>query len=1057
MKNVTYISASAGSGKTYELTERLKEVILGGKAKAQEVILTTFTNAAAGEFKEKAKAKFFESGNVKEANALDQALIGTVDSVANNFVNRYWYLLGLSPKLNVITKEDERLYVAESLSSLPAKEESDFFCNFAETFKIKEERSSVINYDFWKNDLKIIFDEARNYDIKDFSQSIAASKKNIESLTSENIKLNFDREELLLRLSAIEEIIFEEKESGAKNTRSEELEKFKRVVNNPLKTQLEIGFALYEMITRGKYTTKKYQESDDYNELDLASQKIWICKEVRDMQFTYIDYIFKIAKVWQEKYAAYKKEKHIIDYIDMEEYFYKLITNDEYRSVQEDIKKTYKYLFVDEFQDSSPRQIKIFDRLSELVKESIWVGDYKQAIYGFRGSDLALVKAVTDRIENLNGRVNESLSTSHRSWPPVVDTCNKVFLPAFSDILRKEEVELSVWDKLEKEYNESNKKDCLKAWPLYVQNDGKKSDLKAADVLASNIAGMIKDENILPKDIAVLARTNNELTNVASALKNFNIPSYVGDGDFKESPEIILLTSMLSLIVNPWDTMARSKIAFLTKESYGAARILDERIESLHENESDGDFLSEIPLIEKLLSKRNEYTSLSLAGLVENLIVEMDLYNLVKSWPDSDSSANIFATVIKIAGDYENHCIQMNLPCTIYGFIDYIQSVEIKSAGNSEGVQLFTYHGSKGLEWKNVILLSLDGDILEENNMIRKNIYGIHTYHEVLPSKDNPYPPMIISLLPWIFSLKKNLPQNVKEKMLSTPDFKKKEDAVLQEEKRLLYVAMTRPVERLILTASEKNTFLRLRELGINAVESLPETSTFDLLRIGNQFIIEEPYDAKDWKFKSWEKMILNISGQKRDFKKRSQSPSLYQSEKKFNVKMIFDRNKRIALASSNDEMDKVGTCIHDIYCLLEKNKAEDFVKKIILNHHMENILTEPGEILAAWNSLENFLTENYGRKIKSFHELPFKQMFQDQIFTGSIDLLWETEKGVVLVDYKSYPGDKSDVVNPCHKHYAAMYSPQMECYERALKACGKKVLSKIIYYHILGIAVELF
>ncbi len=1057
MKNITYISASAGSGKTFELTKRLKEVILSGKAKAQEVILTTFTTAAASEFKEKAKAKFYESGNVKEANALDQALIGTVDSVANNFVNRYWYLLGLSPKLNVISKEDERLYVAESLSTLPSKEESVFFCNFADTFKIKEDKSSVINYDFWKDDLKKIFDEARAYDIKDFFQSIAASKKLIESLTSENIKLNFDREELLLRLAAIEEIICEEKESDAKNKRIEKLEKFKRIVNNPSKTQLEIGFALYEMTSIKEYTTKKYQENEDFNELGMDSQKVWICKEVRDMQFTYIDYIFKIAKVWQEKYAAYKKEKHIIDYIDMEDFFYKLITDDKYKCVQEDIKKTYKYLFVDEFQDSSPRQIKIFDRLSELVEESIWVGDYKQAIYGFRGSDLALVKAVTDRIENLNGRVNESLSTSHRSWPPLVDTCNKIFLPAFSDILRKEEVELSVWDKLEKEYNESNKKDCLKAWPLYLENDGKKTGSKAADVLASNIARMIKDENILPKDIAVLARTNKELTNIASALKEFNIPSYVGDGDFKNSPEIILLTAMLSLVVNPQDTMARSKIAFLTQDSYGAATILDEKIESIHEGKSDGDFLSEIPLIQKLLSKREVYKSLSLACLVENLIVEMDLYNVVKCWPDSDSSANIFATVIKNAGDYESHCIQMNLPCTIYGFIDYIQSVEIKSAGNSEGLQLFTYHGSKGLEWKNVILLSLNDDILEEKSMIRKNIYGIHTCHEVLPSKDDPYPPMIITLLPRIFSIKRNLPQNVKERLLSNPDFKKKVDAVLQEEKRLLYVAMTRPVERLVLTVSQKNPFLRLRQLGINALDSLPETSTCDLLGIGNQFVIEEPYDAKDWKFKSCEKMILNISGQKGDFKKRNQSPSLYKSEKKFNVKMIFDRNKRIPLASSNDEMDKVGTCIHDIFCVLEKNKDEDFVKKIILNHHMENILTEPGEILAAWNGLENFLTENYGRKIKSFHELPFKQKFQEQIFTGSIDLLWETEKGMVLVDYKSYPGNKGDVVDPSHKHYAAIYSPQMECYERALKAGGKNVLAKIIYYHVLGIAVELF
>ena len=68
----------------------------------------------------------------------------------------------------------------------------------------------------------------------------------------------------------------------------------------------------------------------------------------------------------------------------MEEYLLELITNPKYECVQEDVKSTYKYLFVDEFQDCSPTQIKIFDRLSDLVEQSIWVGDYKQAIYGFR-------------------------------------------------------------------------------------------------------------------------------------------------------------------------------------------------------------------------------------------------------------------------------------------------------------------------------------------------------------------------------------------------------------------------------------------------------------------------------------------------------------------------------------------------------------------------------------------------------------------------------------------------------------------------------------------------
>ena len=588
MKNITYISASAGSGKTYELTERLKNAILEGKTKPEEVILTTFTKAAASEFKEKAKAKFYEAGKIKEADRLDQALIGTVDSVSNVFVNRYWYLLGISPKLNIITNEDEQIYISESLSNLPTKEQNNFFHKFAETFKLREPMSYNINYDFWKDDLKAIFNASRSYSINDYSDSISASKKLIESVTLSCSKLNFNRESILAKLDTLDAISNADKPSAARDNRIAETDDFRRIVRDPKKSQLDIGFALSDLIAKGKFTPKSYKENSDYQALENESSKVWTCEEVKDLQFKYIEYLFEIASRWQEKYVEYKREQHIIDYTDMEEYLLKLITEEKYITVQEDIKQSYKYLFVDEFQDCSPTQIKIFDRLSDLVEQTIWVGDYKQAIYGFRGSDTALVKAVTDRIEKLNGRKNETLGISHRSWPPVVDVTNKIFIPAFSDILRPEEVHLDVWDKLNSKY-ENNKKDCLKVWNI---TEKKISD-RAAQV-ACNIARMIKEENYNPSDIAVLARSNSSLTAIATALKEYNIPALVGDSEFQASREVILLNALLSLVVNPADTMARATIAYLSEEGYGAATILDKRFESQANNEKDTDYLSKV-------------------------------------------------------------------------------------------------------------------------------------------------------------------------------------------------------------------------------------------------------------------------------------------------------------------------------------------------------------------------------------------------------------------------------------------------------------------------------
>ncbi len=1054
MKSIAYISASAGSGKTYELTERLKAVVLEGKARPEEVILTTFTKAAAAEFKEKAKAKLYEAGKVREANRLDQALIGTVDSVANVFVNRCWYLLGISPKQNVISQEEEGVYVAESLSSLPTKEQADFFSFFAETFKILEihedGKKYGIDYGFWKEDLKKIFNITRSYRIKDYGESLAESKKLIESVTQSCCRLDFDREGLLGKLEALDIISKSDKASAARDNRIAETERFRKLVNNRKATQLEIGIGLYEMISRGKFTTRAYQASEDFLSLELEANKVWISEDVRDLQFRYAENLFEIAGRWQDEYIKYKKEQHIIDYTDMEEYLLELITNPKYKAVQEDVKATYKYLFVDEFQDCSPTQIQIFDRMSELVEQSIWVGDYKQAIYGFRGSDTALVKAVTDRIEKMNGRPNDTLGISHRSWPEIVDVSNSVFVPAFSDILREGEVRLESWDKLVKKAAESGKRNLLRCWALTEKNKGKR-----AAQIAGNIAKMIKD-GAEPKDIAVLARSNSELTSLASALKEYNIPTLTGDSEFQQGAEVSLLNALLSLVVNPADTMARAIIAYLTAEGCGAAEILDRRFENKSADMSDSEFLDDIPLVKRLMDRRDAYKSLSVSALVENLIIELDVYNIVKCWPDSDNSVNTLHTVISIAKAYEDHCIQLSLPCTVYGFIDYITTVEAKAAGMSDGVQLFTYHGSKGLEWKTVILMSLDDDILDDGKMIGRNFYGIHAFHKEEPDAENPYPPMMISVLPWIFGSKTSAPENIQGMIFGNPKYELLKKMVVQEEKRLMYVAMTRAVESLVLVWNKDDGLLRLKEMGVGVVDSLPEQEKSDILGIGKSFVIEKPCDMEGWKYKAPGNKVLSIYAEKKPCRKRDLRPSSCKPGHDVKAGVVFDSGRRIAVKSSDGEMDRIGTCLHDIFCVLERNPTEAQVMGIVRAHGMENALPDAAGVLSAWTNLEAFMTEKYGKKTATYHELPFKQHYEGQIFTGSIDFVWETAEGVVLVDFKSYPGSKEDVVKPGHGHFAGIYAGQFECYERALTAAGKNVLATLVYYHVLGLAVEL-
>ncbi|MBR6541047.1 MAG: UvrD-helicase domain-containing protein, partial [Bacteroidales bacterium] len=104
LNNVEFVSASAGSGKTFTLTEKMAELVKGG-LKPENFILTTYTRAAASEFKEKVRSKFYERR--LSVTGLDNAVVGTIHSVAHQFLMQYWYLLGISPEISILTDEDK--------------------------------------------------------------------------------------------------------------------------------------------------------------------------------------------------------------------------------------------------------------------------------------------------------------------------------------------------------------------------------------------------------------------------------------------------------------------------------------------------------------------------------------------------------------------------------------------------------------------------------------------------------------------------------------------------------------------------------------------------------------------------------------------------------------------------------------------------------------------------------------------------------------------------------------------------------------------------------------
>ena len=1046
MKNVTYINASAGSGKTYTLTHTLADLISDKKVKPEQVIMTTFTVKAASEMKEEAKKVLYEKGLFEEASRLDQAMIGTIHSVANALINKYWFFLGLSPDMGVMAEEDTQFYTSQSLSDLPTQEELKTLHAFCENFDIQYKYGvgkRGVNYDYWKEDILRVITYTTNYELGSYERSIKESLDYIRQFVRSNIKSDYTKEELTAILNAQKRYAETQRESKKKQDILAEIRSMRRGLSDPT-----IGWykRLAKLLNAWTSCAPEAEEMRDR----LA--ELWHWPLVYQKQEAYIRLLFDLAARWKDRYTNYKKEKNLLDYNDMEKYMRDLLTDEE---LSKEISMDYRYLFVDEYQDCSPIQVKIFDRLSELMEHSYWVGDYKQAIYGFRGSDITLTKAVVDRIATgQNGcEMAKPLDTSYRSLPDIVKVCNETFKRTFAGVLDEKSITL-------KEHRENKEGiTSLRYWDLSSQEDVG---------LPHHIANLIQ-QGVKPSDIAVLGRANAPLNEMAGVLTdNFGIPASRENLPVSQMAATPLVLALLALVASEKDSLAKAQIAILTEQNFGTKKLIESKLLfDAEEGTKDKDFLNDVPLVKRLLELRPMLKQQSVASLVETMIIELDLYNVVKKIGRVSESQSCLNTIIRTAYTYEQHCVQMNLPATVNGFMDYLTVIDPVGTGDANGVQLHTYHSSKGLQWKYVILTSLKERMDDPAKCVKQSIYGIHFNYSEQPSAETPYPEVYIRVMPFVYgSGNTKVPEDIQEEIEKSELYKKVKSDSLSECNRLLYVGMTRPQDVMILAlekpAKNNHELQWLQDVDLDCVQ--PQDNS-DLLGVGMHFVDETLTPEQGEEVEHYHYMADNEKMKTRripyqqelcEADRKYLSPSS-QWEKGHVEKdyKICESLKRGTLVGRT--MADVGNCIHQIYCGIEQNiDNETYYKDLIASYGLSSYLIDYEGIRTAWEELVAWLTEEYGQATHIYHERPFSHLKDGQVFTGSIDLVWQTEEGDILIDFKTCPLGHKHILNEESDHYAGWYAGQLDAYTDALEAAGEKVIKRYIYYPVSGMLCEI-
>ncbi|RLA18496.1 MAG: DNA helicase UvrD, partial [Gammaproteobacteria bacterium] len=424
------ISAGAGSGKTYALTQKLKTLLSSEKVMPAGVIATTFTVRAAAELQERVRQELIATGQAEKANEMGQALIGTVNGVCGELLKRFAFEAGMSPQQKVVDEEEgARLFAQVLESSL----ETDLaLIQQMNAVSIRLGLTDDKGATLWRQEVKNIVSAARSNNISAtlFPEFAAQS---VESLIAFFPKPTERRLTDELQ-KAIEKALndFDPEFDTTKGSATY----FKNLKGTLVAIkQRRLTWPAWIKLSKDSPTTKSSLLAEPIQM--IASDYSKHPQLQADIRF-YIEQVFIIAAKSQEAFQSLKTKLGLVDFVDQEQILLNLLDNP---VVQESLQAELQLLMVDEFQDTSPIQLAVFVKLSKLADQVIWVGDIKQSIYGFRGSDPELMLAVIEHIE-AQGAKPEILGKSWRSRPPLVKYINNLFTPAFSNTLTEEQVKL---------------------------------------------------------------------------------------------------------------------------------------------------------------------------------------------------------------------------------------------------------------------------------------------------------------------------------------------------------------------------------------------------------------------------------------------------------------------------------------------------------------------------------------------------------------------------------------------------------------------------------------
>ena len=978
-KNII-VSAGAGSGKTAVLSERVLHKIEEG-IHVNELLILTFTRAAADEMKDRIRKKISGKEELKkELTLLNSSYITTFDSFALSVVKKYHYLLNITDNINITDESIVKIQNKKILDEIFERSYKNIrFQELIKKYCIKTDKVLKENilsialkidgfidpFGFIDNVYNNFFNE-NNVDnlLKTYESIINDLKKTIE-LEIENMSLYFDSDYIEKVNDAVYNIL---------NADIYELHLYSTVKlptvprgssEEAKASKDSLKKACDKLLSYGNYGTINDIKNDIYSTKDIVLTILDIIKE----------FLLEIEK--------YKKENDIYTFNDISKLSIKILKENE--NIREELKSSFKEIMIDEYQDTNDVQETFIGMTSN--NNVYMVGDIKQSIYRFRGSNPEIFKEKYSNYSKDIGGYKIDLIKNFRSRSEVLDNINKIFCLIMDYNLGSAEYSVShqmVYGNTAYDTEKVNGFNYNFRVLEYL-NKQKESGFSDIEVEIFTIAKDIKNKldnnfqvfdkedgklrNATYNDFVIILDRSKYFDEFKKIFEYFDIPlTILKDGKLNSTTDILLIKNLVDFIIKIKEDVydIDFKYDFISIARSFLYEYSDEYIFDIVTNNK----IKETTIyndLSTLSDKLNSYTS----SLLFNDILDVtNFYNKLNKVGDYEEVNVRLKTINSLSSSLSS------LGLSIMDFRDYLTDIieddeDIKYAtytkeGNS--VKILTIHKSKGLEYPICYFADLDHEFNtseHKDKFIVDKKYGL-----IVPSNleeiDN-------SLLKEMYKY----------------DFNREE---VSEKIRLFYVALTRAREQMIIVLPDKET-RTLEKNNDGVIEEIRRLS-FNKL---SSFI----YGIKNYLYSYFEQIDIEKLGLTKNYlyPKKIVQETLNNIKDNINVEEInienevveekhFSKETNKIITKEENDLMKFGTKVHEMFELLDfRNIDLSLVDNKFIRNKVEKFLSN--------DLLKNISNANI------YKEYEFIYNKDNNEYHGIIDLMLEYDNHIDIIDYK--------------------------------------------------------